>query len=172
MIFTIGLGNLTDARELRALARRLDATIHDVRASLKYRRAGFGRLQLAAMLGASPAVPYVHRPELGGLPASERAPGRKLPAIDPAVLRLLAVTTTHRRGVSSNALLVCACAAPGQCHRHVTIGYPLATEHGAEVWHIYNDAEYGEQAVDAVELQRAIDDGDDYEFTTVDRVLR
>lgn len=160
MIFTIGLGNLEHPHTLGALARKLGARVIDVRASLKYRRAGFGRLQLAAMFEQH-MVHYEHRPDLGGLPVSQRATGRKLPAID---ARKLATIRFAR------VLLVCACGTPGDCHRHITIGEPLAHD-GVDVWHIYYDDEHGEQFIHASELQRAIDDDDDYEFFRARQVL-
>ena len=164
MIFTIGLGNLTNPRELATLARKLDASVIDARASLKYRRAGFGRIQLTDMLTRE-RVDYTHAPWLGGLPASKRD-GRALPPIPRPLLRQLA--DRHARHASlafmGNALLVCACGTPGDCHRHLTIGLPVEEIPGSHVWHVYNDDEHGEQFIQPRELQRAIDDDDDYEF--------
>ena len=48
--------------------------------------------------------------------------------------------------------------APGDCHRHMTIALPLA-EMGVTVRHVFDD-----EVVEAAELQRSIDAGDDGEY--------
>lgn len=137
-IYSIGYAALTSA-ELAAPVRRLNAVLIDVRSRPSGRvKRGFSRADLAALLGER----YEHRPEPGG-----RGDGPTAEGID----RLADET---RRVV-----LVCREEAPGVRHRHSGIALPLLAR-GIEVLHVYQD-----QVVTATELQRAIDEDDEYAFT-------
>jgi hypothetical protein len=53
--------------------------------------------------------------------------------------------------------LLCKEEAPGDCHRHYRIALPLLQTYGIQCIHVYQD-----HLVTAAELQRSIDDDDDY----------
>ena len=120
--------------DLLAAVAALDATVLDCRSVPSSRRPGFSRGALGALLGPR----YEWHPELGGRQA-------EVPA---AALDALAA----RPGTS---LLLCLEEAPGDCHRHRMIATRLAVP----VTHLYQH-----ELIDARELQRAIDEDDDYVF--------
>lgn len=134
-IYTIGYQRLTP----RALERIADALgielVIDVRSVPSSRKPGFSRGALSALLGDR----YEWRGDtLGGRPG-------------PTAAGLTALAREPRR-----VLLLCLEEAPGDCHRHRTIAVPLAKRRIA-VTHIFRD-----ELIAASELQRAIDDGDEY----------
>lgn len=142
MIFTVGYQRLSpDA--LAELARQLDATVVDVRSVPTSRKRGFGRHQLASLLGAR----YVWRGDmLGG-----RAPERPR----------WAEGLEWLRAQPGNLLLLCLEEAPADCHRH-----EIALALGAPVAHVYQV-----EVIEAAELERSCREGTDYECELLDDIV-
>lgn len=162
MILSIGYEKLTPA-QLAEIARRLDVTVVDCR-SLPYGRVkrGFGRDQLAALLGAR-YTPQGHH--LGGRVLSGRfakvSQGTAAKGLD-------WIEGQVRAGAA--LLLLCQEETPGDCHRHHKIARPLAAR-GFDVVHIYRD-----ELISAASLQAALDEdartgGDGAEYSTFNMTL-
>lgn len=156
--YSLGYGQLRP-EQLLDLAQELDVTVVDVRGRPVSRRPGFGRRQLETLLGKR----YTWQGDyLGGV---NHLPGARV--LWPSGLRH--VLSSVRR-----PLLLCACHAPGQCHRHqlaltlpsvVRVAdaaiYPWSSSAPPDpptVVHLFQD-----EAVTATELQRSIDDGNEYQ---------
>ena len=138
-LFSVGYECLKPA-ELLERAELLDAKVIDVRARPQRCKAGFGKRQLAALLGERYEW---HGDTLGGLGAK----------IAPAALDALA-----KRAESERLLLMCCEHAPGECHRHHTILEPLIAR-GVMGWHLF-----GDELISAAEIARVCalpDDADD-----------
>jgi uncharacterized protein (DUF488 family) len=117
---------------LLQIAEGLDAVIIDVRSIPRSRKRGFGRRSLETLLGRR----YQWRGDgLGGLGE-----------ISPIYIQAL-------RQYQGDAILMCLEEAPGDCHRH----WDICAPHIPDAMHIFRD-----EIFTARELQRAIDDGDDY----------
>lgn len=182
MIFTAGLAQFQTARQLAQMARDLRADVIDVRKVTKYRRAGFGSVQLPTTLREC-RVGYIHAPHLGGVPRSERTAATRVRDLPPAPERALEnLARLHDAGEllahahrAPHVLLVCHCAAPGDCHRHWTIARPLAAR-GVDVHHVYFEPDAGGPSqwvvYTARELQRAIDEDDEYACTDLEDFIR
>jgi uncharacterized protein (DUF488 family) len=144
-IFSVGYHELTPPK-LVELVKALDCVLIDCRSYPSGRvKKGFSKSALAAALGER----YEWRgDELGGK-------GRKV----------------TREGLDRLAadgrrlMLLCAEEAPGECHRHHTIAVPLIGR-GIVVRHIYRD-----EVIAAPELQRAIDQDDEYEYEDLAEVI-
>ena len=134
MLYTIGYSRRT-ARNILAIATELDAVVIDVRGSPRSRKADFNRPALERVMGAR----YVWRGETLG----NYAPN----VVTPEGLRWL-----EQFGDKRHAILMCMEGPPGDCHRHHMIARPLGG-----VCHIFDGA-----LIDSAELQRAIDEDDDY----------
>ena len=137
MIYTVGYQRLSQ----RSLVELCDVLaiqcVIDVRSTPASRRSGFSRGALAASLGS--------RYEWKGDYLGGRGKG-------PSPAGLDALAREPRR-----VLLLCLEESPGDCHRHRAIAVTLEAR-GVPVWHVYRD-----ELIRASELQRSIDDGDDYD---------
>lgn len=143
-VFTVGYAKLTPT-QLRKLVRDLKVTLIDCRTYPSGRvKRGFSRADLEKLLGA--------RYEWAGQDLGGKGGG-------PTTAGLKWLAKDRRR-----LLLLCQEHAPGECHRH-QIALDLA-KRGVKVCHIYE-----EEAIDAVELQRAIDEDDGYEYENLAEVL-
>ena len=143
MIYSIGYAALTPER-LDAIASHFQAVVVDVRSIPTSRHRGFGGRQLAALLGPGR---YVWKGDvLGGRP----------PGVLPEGLAFLRALEPDQ-----NVLLLCMEEAPGDCHRHRAIALALLPE--IDVVHICQD-----ELVDASELQRAIEEDDEYDADLLD----
>jgi hypothetical protein len=143
-IYTVGYSRITPADLVKLVADLQIDTVVDARSVPVTRRSGFGRRQLETLLGAK----YQWRGEdLGGRPPGATTDG---------LAELRAANTNGLR-----RLIMCMEHAPADCHRHHTIGLPLARE-GVEVFHIFED-----EVLEARELQRSIADDDEYSCSTV-----
>lgn len=143
-IFSIGYqGDMSPSR-LAGILEQLEADLVDVRSRPSGRvKRGFARRDLEALLGGR----YTWRGDtLGGMGAGVRPEG-----LDWLVERSAAAALAGRA-----VAIMCAEEAPGECHRHHQIALPLL-ERGVVVRHVYRG-----EVIDADELQRAIDEGDDY----------
>lgn len=132
-LYTIGYARLSPSR-LREIASGLGTVVVDCRFNPRSRRPGFGRAQLSQLLGDC------YRWEgltLGGFGNVTQQGIR-------CVRELL-----RKRPV----LLLCKEAEPGDCHRHRDI----CVRHFPDALHIYED-----ELIRASELQRAVDDDDEY----------
>lgn len=136
MIFTIGYRRIT-TNDLIRIAFALSAVVIDCRARQGFAKSGFGKRQLAAILGDAYKD---HGHHLGG-GGNVRPSG-----ID--FLRPFAESPDE------NVLLLCAEEAPGDCHRHHDITAP----HFPMAIHIYRD-----ELVTSGALARAIETGEGYE---------
>jgi hypothetical protein len=153
VIYTIGYGQLRpDA--LAGLAESLDVTVVDVRGRPVSRRPGFGRRQLETLLGER----YTWRGDtLGGV---NHLAGARFHW--PSGLR-------HVMASVQRPMLLCACHAPGCCHRHQLALTAQSTD--MQVWTMERGGAplfvhlFQNEAVTATELQRSIDDGDEYQAT-------
>ena len=143
-VFSVGYSALAPA-DLKALVTGLRVVLIDVRSRPSARvKRGFARADLEELLGRR----YEHRPGLGGF-----GPG-------PSVEELKELAADPRR-----MLLMCSEQAPFECHRHHAIAMPLAVA-GVTVHHVFLD-----EVVTAVELQRAVDEEDEYAFRDLGDVL-
>lgn len=121
--------------DLAEIVRGLDTILIDCRFKPVSRRPGFGGGQLAAALGSRYQA---HGHHLGGYG------------------HISADGIEFLRSHLGNLLLLCKEEAPGDCHRHSDICAPYFPD----AIHIFRD-----EMFTARELQRAIDDDDDYELT-------
>ncbi|HEY1187915.1 MAG TPA: DUF488 family protein [Gemmata sp.] len=143
-LFSVGYQHLQPA-ELVALVIALDAILIDCRSAPSGRvKRGFARADLEKALEGR----YEWRKELGGRDNAPTVEGLKKLAAD------------ERRLV-----LMCMEHSPAECHRHHKIAMPLAVA-GVDVWHVYED-----EVVLATDLQRAIDNDDEYEYRSLEEVL-
>lgn len=143
-VFSVGYEALRPG-ELLALVNALAVVLVDVRSRPSGRvKRGFSRADLEQHLGTRYEW---HGKGLGGFGTGPTVDGLARLAADPRRM-----------------LLMCSEEAPGDCHRH-GIALDLARR-GVTVWHVYFD-----EVVTAIELQRAIDAGDDYAFRELGDVL-
>ena len=117
-IYSVGYSKQKPAY-IAELAEALRATVLDVRGNPMSRVAGFGRLQLQALLGAR--YKWVGRDGLGNRP----------PTITVTSAGITSLTKLDRP-----VILMCKCYSPGECHRHNLIAVPLLKK-GIDVRHIY-----------------------------------
>ena len=144
-IFSVGYQKLTPTKLVK-LVKDLDCVLIDCRSYPSGRvKKGFSRLDLTVALGTRYEW---HGTELGGKGRSVTREGLDRLQADPRRLMLL-----------------CMEHSPGDCHRHHTIAVALAKE-GVVVRHIYED-----EVIDAPELQRAIDEDDEYEYEALGEVI-
>lgn len=142
MIYSVGYQKMTP-QGLVKLCDKLDiGTVVDARSKPVSRRPGFGRRQLEELL--------THRYAWKGDVLGGMAPG----VTSEGVNYLQKVNSAAEVG---HILLLCLEEAPGECHRHHDIA-PRLLKRGIDVHHIFQD-----HIVKASELQRSIDDDDDYE---------
>ncbi len=142
MIYTVGYAKLDHPR-LRRLLRALRAQhLVDVRSIPTSRRPGFGRHQLAA---AFPEYTWQGQ-WLGGI-----KPGK--PGTTPEGLHWLSSQ------IDCNPLIMCLEEPPADCHRHALIARPLL-KRGIDCIHVYQN-----ELIEASELQRSLDDDDEYDYT-------
>lgn len=162
-IFTWGYQGSTPAKLLE-LCRALKITmVVDCRRKPASRIPGFSGKALIALFSPPDVPAYVQMGDrLGGVPASAAWPADgKPPPVDTRALQQL----SYERACGQRLLLLCMERAPGDCHRHMTIALPLARA-GVEVLHVFEG-----ELVEALELQRAIDDPDpeaEYECTPIE----
>lgn len=137
IVITIGYTGGLAPHVLASILILFKATLWDVRRNPISRNYHWHRRNLEPRLNAiQPGLYEWHGDTLGGL-------GRKPTPEGINKLR-------NRKGP---VLLLCQELAPAECHRH-----EIALALGEPVWHIC-----GEDVVLATELQRSIDDDDDYE---------
>lgn len=161
-IFSFGYQGSTPAELLAICARLRISHVIDCRRKPMSRIPGFSGKALREMFEALPGAEGVDPPryeqrgdKLGGVPASADWPADgKPPPCDPAALRELAAEAA----AGARLLLICMEHAPGDCHRHMTIALPLAAM-GVTVRHVFDG-----EIVEAAELQRSIDAGEDDEY--------
>jgi uncharacterized protein (DUF488 family) len=141
MLFTIGYSAMNPKQLRRVLDRLKCSTLIDVRsAPRKTRRAGYSRPELESLFGKR----YLFAgDELGGQIN-----------IQESSLAWLAKRASRR-----HVAIMCMEERPGNCHRHVAIALPLLDRHRVEVRHVC-----GDEVIKASELERAIQDDDDYEI--------
>lgn len=126
-IYTIGYQALGTPEKLQAIAAHLDCTVIDCRCTTRSRIAGFGGLQLKALLGER----YVHMGDgLGGRGQTSVA----------------GLACLLRYEGTENCLLMCMEAAPWECHRHTDICLP----HFPEARHIFMNGLYSPADVEAM----------------------
>jgi uncharacterized protein (DUF488 family) len=132
-IYTIGYAKLTPVRlrEIMDLLR-MDF-LYDCRSSPRTRVAGFGPRQLETFFG--PIYQWRGR-TLGG-----RA----------TVFKETLQALSNQAWAGARIMLMCVEESPGDCHRHHTIGAPLAAM-GSNVLHVYRT-----EVIRAEDLQAAID---------------
>ena len=124
----------------------LSADLIDVRSKPVSRKKGFGKNQLAELLGDRYQW---HGATLGGM-----APGVTAEGIETL------------KAISRPAILMCMEEAPGACHRHIHIATQLF-RHGIDVAHIFRDF-----IIRASDLQGGIErDSDDYPFKHLEQIL-
>jgi hypothetical protein len=146
MIYTIGYERLS-VDFLGRLLTALDATLIDCRSVPWSRKSGWTGAALAARFGAR----YEQR-------------GRELGGKSPSHTTRDGIARLIRDGQRRNLMLMCMEEAPGDCHRHHAICGP----HMPDAIHVF-----GDELVEARELQRAIDEDDGYElFGSVADLLR
>lgn len=134
-IYTIGYARLTPVRLREIMDLLRIGELMDCRSSPRTRVRGFGNRQLAAFFGEQR---YTWRGDkLGGRSAIDRA-------------SVCGIQWAAEDG--ERVMLMCMEESPGDCHRHHAIAVPLINL-GARVLHVYRN-----EVVDAIELQRAIDD--------------
>jgi uncharacterized protein (DUF488 family) len=135
-IYTVGYSGITPAYLLKLVGELQIDTVIDARSVPVTRKSGFGRRQLESLLGSK----YQWRgKDLGGRPPGVTAPG------------LAELRSADKRGL--RRLVMCLEHGPGDCHRHWTIGLPLARQ-GVEVFHVADD-----ELIEPIDLQHAIDAG-------------
>jgi hypothetical protein len=133
MIYTLGYAKLPPPR-LLTIARFLDAPVIDVRRSARSRIRGYGPNQLRTLLNER----YIW--------AGDKLGGGQVTAEG------LDYVASLTKGI-----LLCLEHPPGDCHRHHDIALPLERR-GISIAHIFED-----ELVSPIELQRAIDEDDEYE---------
>ena len=147
MIYSIGYSGLHQVDLVRIVRAMDPAILIDVRTKPHGRcKEGFFRSQLEQALGQRYEW---HGDTLGGLGDGPTKTG----------LCLLVA-----RARNADLLLMCKEECPGECHRHHLIAMPLWRDYGINVHHIYQD-----QLIAAHELQRSIDDDDDYTYSDIYR---
>lgn len=152
MLYSIGYQRLRP-EELLHVAEALDAVVVDCRARPFSRKAGFGKKQIAALLGER----YLWKGDVLGGPG-----GGSEPTAD-GLDWLVRYGDSRNMPYDRNLLLLCLEEAPGDCHRHLHIGAPLAAR-GVEVRHIYRD-----EVFTAAALEAALRDPDpDAEYALLD----
>lgn len=146
MIYTVGYQRMSGPEVLVKLAEELGVdTVLDCRSVPRSRKRGFGGDRLAAVFKSVRGIRFVAAgADLGGRPGPTQR----------GLNRLEQTVQDEGRVV----LLLCAEAAPGDCHRHHTIGLPLAKK-GIKVRHVFEN-----ELIEPVELQRSIDRNCEYEF--------
>lgn len=133
-IYSIGYQKL-ELDDLKDIAEQFDAVVVDVRSVPSSRKKGFSRKALEDALGPF----YVFKGDhLGG-----RAPGVIIEGLN------------WLKTFSHNTMLLCMEEAPGECHRHHDIATRLLPS--IDVTHIYQN-----ELIKASELQRALDEDNDY----------
>jgi uncharacterized protein (DUF488 family) len=144
-VFSVGYSGLTPT-QLRGMALFLGALVIDTRSNPASRKVGFSRKALEQLLGDR----YVWMGDTLG--------GRLPKASEVGLTKIRTWSAAGQR-----TLLLCVEAAPGDCHRHHMIAKQLLPDH--DVRHIIDD-----EVIRASELQRAIDDDDDYECESFDDI--
>ncbi len=141
-IYTVGYAGLSIPELREVLDAFKISLLVDCRTSPKSRIMGFGKAQLERAFGER----YTWAGDkLGG-------GGR---TTDAGLSWLGSLAAANRP-----VMLLCKEEAPGNCHRHHTIAVPLS-QRGIPVVHVYNN-----ELITAAELQRSIDEDNDYRFTT------
>jgi hypothetical protein len=141
MILTIGYEHITPDT-LAARAKALGAIVVDCRSSVARTKAGFGKRQLATLLGAD------------GYTWQGAILGGRGEGVTPAGVEWLRAENRAREGQGVNLLLMCQEGAPGECHRH----HQIAGPHFPDAIHVYDPGE-GDDAVEVItarELARAL----------------
>jgi hypothetical protein len=133
-IYSIGYQRLESPEVLRDIAVRADAIVIDVRSVPTTRKKGFGKNQLAALLG--------DRYEWRGGALGGRG------EIAPQSIERLARQ-------DANSILYCLEEHPVDCHRHHAIAVPLL-QFEVDVQHLYRD-----ELILASDLQDALDREDE-----------
>lgn len=152
MLLTIGYQAIIPG-DLVLVASDFDARVIDVRSRPHSTRAGFGRLQLARLLGPR----YEWRGDMLGGRYLDL--GRKTLRTEWTVGTLWLAERSQRE----NLLLLCLEQCPGDCHRHaLSVGVARDLGHGT-CFHIYT-AEGESEVIDVLELERSTRAGDDYAF--------
>ena len=165
-----GYGGSRPADLLRIVHRLRITHVLDCRRRPRSRVPGWsaGSITAALAVGA-PGVTYLLRGEdLGGYPPGTEIPDEPPPVSDAALESLHDAACVR----GERLLLICAEKAPAECHRHMTIGLPLARKAAADpVWwpveveirHVFE-----EELIEPMELQASIDEDRDYECETLE----
>jgi len=164
-VFTFGYGGSRSSDLVRVVQRLGVTHVLDCRRRPRSRVPGWSAGSITATLAVeTPGVVYLLRGEdLGGYP-----PGTEIPDPPPPVSDA-ALETLHEAACvrGERLLLICAEKAPAECHRHMTIGLPLARKAAAdsawwpievEIRHVYEN-----ELIEPIELQASIDEDRDYE---------
>jgi hypothetical protein len=161
-VFTFGYGGSLPAHLLRTV-RKLGIThVLDCRRRPRSRIPAWNAGSIIKLLVTqAPEVQYVLRGEdLGGYPPGTEVPENPPPVSDAAMETLREAACLR----GERLLLICAEKAPGECHRHMTIAFPLAKRAAISpdwwspdvpIRHVFE-----ETLIEPMELQRAIDDPD------------
>jgi hypothetical protein len=169
-IYFWGYGGSRPSDLLRVVHRLRITHVIDCRRRPRSRVPGWsaGSITAALAVGA-PGVTYLLRGEdLGGYPPGTEIPDPPPPVSEDALNSLQAAACVQ----GERLLLICAEKAPAECHRHMTIGLPLARKAKAEpMWwpddvvirHVYEGA-----LIEPMELQASIDEGRDYHRETLE----
>lgn len=162
MIFTIGYGAQKKPRlpalkldELAFIREQLGAVIVDVRARPYSRwRKELNCPELEVHFNRGRGRGKSRQP---GYVSMATTLGNQVRALPGKVVKS-GIAWLKLRGETENLLLMCLEKPPGDCHRHHAIAMQLPAD---SVCHLYHDGEEW-TAIEAHELQRSIDDDDDY----------
>lgn len=164
-IYCWGYGGKRPSDLLRVVHRLRITHVLDCRRRPRSRVPGWnaGSVTAALAVGA-PGVTYLLRGEdLGGYPPGTEIPDPPPPVSDDALETLQQAACVR----GERLLLVCAEKVPAECHRHMTIGLPLARKAAAdpawwpievEIRHVYEGT-----LIEPMELQASIDEERDCE---------
>lgn len=139
MIFSLGYARRS-IQELEMVADQLDAIILDVRGLPTSRKKGFGGKQLATYFGP---LRYQWKGDVLG------NKGAHTTTIEG--LKWLATTYGGDDEDGPNALLLCVCDAPGQCHRHFMVARQLLPK--VTVFHVWDN-----ELIESGDLQAFLDE--------------